>query len=135
MRYQRGVSLLLEAVFGFGLFAAAMLVVFGLFPSAHNSASLAKNLTVANGIAQEVIEQERAQPYASIASQPRAPFPAAPTSTIDGTLSTVTFNVEVIVTVDPIPDAPDRKRILVRVDWSDARVLHAVELETHAVQR
>ncbi len=135
MGSNRGVSLLLEAVFGFGLFAMAILVVFGLFPSTHNSTTLAKNLTLANGICQEIIEQQRALPYASIASVARAPFVGAPISTIDGNQSRVTFNVEIIVTVDPLAGVPDRKRILVRVDWADARIVHKVELETYAVER
>lgn len=136
MGSRRGVSLLLEAVFGFGLFAVAILVVFGLFPSSYQSTALAKNVTVANGIAQEVIEAERAKPYASIASQARAPFPTPPVSTIDGTVSNVTYNVEVVVTPDPVPpNIPDRKRILVRVDWDSGRVDYSVELETYAVDR
>ena len=134
MRRERGVSLLLEAMFGFGLFAVAILVVFALLPSSYQSATTAKNLTLANGIAQEVLERERIQPFPDVISKGRVLFLSAPVSTIDGRVSQVTFNVEVIVSNDPLPGLPLRKHLLVRVDWSDARVLHTVELETYVIE-
>ncbi len=133
MGSKRGVSLLLEAVLGFGIFASALLVIFALFPSTYQSTTLAKNLTIANGIAQEVMEQERSQPFLNIVSKPRVPFPA-PASVIDGVVSNVDFNVEVTVLNDPLPTVPFRKHLVVRVDWADARIVHEVVLETYAVE-
>lgn len=133
MGSNRGVSLLLEAVIGFGIFATALLVIFALFPSTYQSTTLAKNLTIANGIAQEVMEQERAQPFINVVSKPRVPFPA-PASVIDGTVSNVNFNVEVVVLNDPLPTVPFRKHLAVRVDWADSRIVHEVVLETYVTE-
>ncbi|MGE0491785.1 MAG: type II secretion system protein J [Vulcanimicrobiota bacterium] len=134
-RSERGVSLLLEAVFGLTLFALAMLFVFALFPATRRSAEMARERDVANNLARDYLERERALPYDDVGNiTPAATTPpeqiAIPT-TFDGVSSQTNYDVEVIVTE---PEVDKRKVVRVVVRWLSSGIEHSVSLETYKVK-
>ncbi|MGE0494784.1 MAG: hypothetical protein AB7S38_36575 [Vulcanimicrobiota bacterium] len=132
----RGVSLLLEVLFGFGLFAVALLLVFGLFPTSHRATTSTKNLAIASDLAREFMEQELANDFGSIASRPPVDIPVP--VTVNGVASQTTFTVG----VDVFPEAPgappnnfERKRVLVTVTWPEGTgAIRSTRLESYAIQ-
>lgn len=73
-RARAGVSLLLEALLGIGLFGTVMLVVFSLFPSTHASLAQARRYTEAVNLAREHADLVRALGFPTGAP----PVPALP---------------------------------------------------------
>lgn len=137
MRCERGVTLLLEVVFGIALFSIALLFLFGIFPNAQRSMTLSRNVGIAQNLAREYIEIERALPYADVGNvSPAATSPpeVVPiTSTVNGVTSTTDFRVTLNV-VETI--AGKRKVITATVEWdygTGAGQTRNVTLETYKV--
>ncbi|MBI3927516.1 MAG: hypothetical protein HY319_18400, partial [Armatimonadetes bacterium] len=102
-RRLRGVSLLLEILFGLGLFAIAFILVFSLFPTSHHSLTQAKNYALANAAAQEYIAKEKVKDYQAILdASPTLGLVETRSATINGVAVNTTFNVD--VTANPLTD-------------------------------
>ena len=95
-----GVSLLLEALLGIGIFGAVMLVVFSLFPSTHASLAQARRYSEAVNLAREHAELVRALGFPAgappVPALPQYPMPLPVSVVVDGkaaeTIYTVTVN-------------------------------------------
>ncbi len=128
--HQAGVSLLLEVLFGLGLFGAVLLIVFGLFPTTHRSITQARRVTEANNLAREYLEVERAKPFQDPAPGSfTAGFPTV-RSRVDGNEVSNTYNVTVAVTNVGTPASDDeRQSIVVSVAWNEGPVNRTVRAE------
>lgn len=117
-----GVSLLLEALLGIGIFGAVMLVVFSLFPSTHASLAQARRYSEALNLAREHAELVRALGYPAgappVPPLAQYPMPLPVSVVVDGkateTLYTVTVNRALAGTA---PD--DLCTINVTVAWDE----------------
>ncbi|MCA9794676.1 MAG: hypothetical protein KC910_22870 [Candidatus Eremiobacteraeota bacterium] len=109
-------SLLLEAVFGLGLVAVAVLLVFGLFPTSQRSTTTAKNMATATNLARQELERQLLLPYASVVDAPPVPLPAI-TGTVNGVSSDTQFQLEVKTEEYA---ANERKGVLVVVSWDES---------------
>ncbi|MCA9796817.1 MAG: hypothetical protein KC910_33635 [Candidatus Eremiobacteraeota bacterium] len=129
-------SLLLEVLFGFGLFATALLLVFGLFPTSHRATTSTKNLAIASDLAREFMEQELANDFSTISTRPAVDIPVP--VTVNGVSSQTTFTVVVEVFPEAAGAAPDnfeRKRVLVTVTWPEGTgATRTTRLESYAIQ-
>ncbi|MBI3925355.1 MAG: hypothetical protein HY319_07450 [Armatimonadetes bacterium] len=128
----RGISLLLEVVFGIGLFAASLLLIFGVLPTSHRALTQAKNLALANGIARELLEQELARDFDTIDSSAGIPYPRQ--VIVNGVQATTQFTGAVAVTVLDTAPPFDRKRVVATVMWTEGPIRRQVRLESHAVR-
>lgn len=128
MRSERGVSLLLEAVLGIGIFAVSLLLVFGIFPSSQRSVTQAKDLAVAHNLAREFLEEELAKAYVDVAASGPTPLPIS--TTVNGETTTTQFEVTVQVT-EEVPNR--RKAVTVLVNWDFGEIRREVRLEGYAV--
>ena len=126
---------MLEAVFGLALFALAMLFVFALFPATRRSAEMARQRDVANNLARDYLERERALPYDDVGMiTPAATAPPeqiAIPSTFDGVTSDTNYEVEIVVSE---PEVDKRKVVRVVVRWQSLGIDHSVRLETYKVK-
>ncbi|MBI3926963.1 MAG: hypothetical protein HY319_15615 [Armatimonadetes bacterium] len=128
----QGVSLLLEVVFGMGIFSACLLLIFGVFPTSHRALTQAKNLALANSIARDLLEQELAEDFDSIEDAPAAPYPRQ--TLVNGVTATTQFSGSIEVTVLDTAPPYDRKQVVATVSWVEGPILRKVELESHAVR-
>lgn len=135
----RGVSLLLEVFFGISLFATALLLIFGVFPTAQRSLASAKNLMVANDLARMIMEQKKVQAETAAtradwqAVVDEGPVPVTVPVVVNGVASDTTFNWELAVQdVDDktVTGNLDRKRLTVRINWAEGPRLRSTLLET-----
>ncbi|HIB67254.1 MAG TPA: hypothetical protein EYO33_19655 [Phycisphaerales bacterium] len=125
--------MLLEVVIGFGVFATAVLFLFGLFATSKKAQASSKNLAIASELCREAMERELAKGYAGITTEPPIPNPHAPPmeSTVNGVTSKTYFQLsvdvnELLVTADSVP----RKLVTVTVSWDGVTGPRKVELET-----
>jgi len=119
-RSQSGVSLLLEALLGIGIFGAVMLVVFSLFPSTHASLSQARRYTEAVNLAREHADLVRAMGYPTGAPPVPAipPVPVPISVVVDGKPSETLYQVTVDRTLAGTPP-DDLCLINVTVSWDE----------------
>lgn len=118
-------SLLLEAVFGLGLVAVAILLVFGLFPTSQRSTVTAKNMATATNLARQELERQLLLPYGAVVDAAPVPLPVM-TSTVNGVTSDTQFQLEV-KTEEFV--ANERKGVLVVVSWDESDRHREVRLE------
>lgn len=128
---RRGLSLLLEVIFGIGIFSVCMLMVFSLFPTSHRSLTQAKNYGFAGNLARQIMEQERALGYDGLPLGPGPIDLIYGTATVDGTTATTTFNHQRTVAqlTTSAAEGYDSKGLAVRVWWVDGRAGVASFLE------
>ena len=124
----------MEVVIGFGVFAAAVLFLFGLFATSKKAQASSKNLAIASELCRESMERELAKGYAGIVTiNPPIPLRSIQ-STVNGVTSTTDFELsvdvnELLVTADSVP----RKLVTVIVSWDGVTGRRKVELETIVV--
>lgn len=127
----RGVSLLLEALLGLGIFAVSILVVLALIPGGHDSLNKGKNRMLATVICRDVLDQRKARAYDAIVTE--APFPLVRGTRIDG--NDVNSEFTVTVSVAPLTAAPyESKDLLVGVEWTESESTRRVQIETIVVR-
>lgn len=133
---RRGLSLLLEVIFGLGLFAASMLLVFAVFPTSHRAITSTKNLAVATDLAREFMEQELAKSYGTITDADPVAFPIP--VTVNGVVTSTEFDPLVEVFAELPGAAPNdfaRKRVVVTVGWVEGNGAdRSVVLESYAIE-
>lgn len=126
---KRGMSLLLEAVFGLGLFSVSLLLLFGIFPTSHRAVTQAKNVSLATNLARELLEGELVKGYAN-AGVPAAGTVIIPRSgLVNGQPVTTNFNCT--VTVTPHPTEANVKVVVSRVDWMEGPIQRDVTLQSY----
>ena len=130
MTRSRGVSLLLESVLGLGLFALALLFSLGIIVGVAKTSAEAREYTLARQTAQQVMEQYRGLPYASIAIPPPIPYLVSVPFTNDGVSAALDLTVTLTITE---PVANQRKDVLVNVSWTHGSLVRSVLLESNAV--
>lgn len=136
---RRAISLLLEVLFGVGLFATAMLLIFGVFPTSQRSLAGAKNLMVANDLARMIMEQKKVQAETAAtradwqAVVDEGPIPVTVPVVVNGVASETTFNWDLAV-VDvndkTVSGNLDRKRLTVTISWQEGARFRSTVLET-----
>ncbi|MCA9796480.1 MAG: hypothetical protein KC910_31950 [Candidatus Eremiobacteraeota bacterium] len=129
-RSDRGISLLLEIVFGLGIFAVALLLVFGVFVTTRRSSTQARNYSLALHEARNTLEQEASKAYASVVAIPAPGNLVTVPTLVNGQPGKVVFNVTTEVN-ETIPG--ERKEVRVTVAWSEEGIDRKVELETYVV--
>jgi hypothetical protein len=126
---ERG-ALLLEVIFGMMLFLIAFVMVLSVFPIARSSANLGKDRSVANNLAKDFLERERALPYDQVGINATGPVSVPIKSTANGVTSETVYQVEILVAeLEP----GRRKAIRSIVKWGSAEHTHEVLLETFKV--
>ena len=139
-------ALLLEALFGLGLFMTCLLFTFAIFPSSQKALGSSKNYAVAVNLARERMDIERSRAYDD------PPIPAGATainvtfqsgynenvSALDQNDATrVTFQQFVVNASKTVLDEKtndERKSIVVRVEWDEGPIKRNVQLETYDVK-
>jgi len=130
-------TLLLEVIIGLGVFAAAILLIFGLFASSQKTTASTKNLAIATDLAREVMEGQLTLGYDSVVDLPATDIPVP--ATIDGVQTTTTFTSRVRVFVEPANTAPntfdfERKRVVVTISWPEVTgAPRKTDLETYVI--
>ncbi len=121
---RQGVSLLLEVVFGLGLFAISVLLLFGIFPNSHRATTQAKNTSLATNLARELLESDISRGYDNVPlGTTNNVVPVA--SIVNGTPVTVNFNTTVAVTAHAQPEI---RVVTVTVAWSEGPINRQVRL-------
>lgn len=119
---------------GFGVFAAALLFLFGLFASSKKAQASAKNLAIATELCREAMEVELSKSYGGIDTS------VAPVvHNIDGTINGVqtTTNFEARIEVNELlapPDGVRRKIVSAIVEWDGVTGRRTARLETIVVE-
>lgn len=134
-----GASLLLEVVFGIAIFSVSLLLLFGIFPTAQRSVNQARDVGIANNLAREFLERERALPYGDVGNITQAatapPELVTVPTVVNGVNGQTTFEVTVAVAE---PEPGKRKVITVVVAWHEGsgplEVDREVGLECFKVQ-
>ncbi|MEW6279619.1 MAG: hypothetical protein AB1758_13405 [Candidatus Eremiobacterota bacterium] len=119
-------------MFGIGLFAVSLLLLFGLFPTAHRSATLAKNVSMATTLARETMEEQvLAQTFDSIAAT-GGPVPVvlASSSVVRGVDVQDVDNFTYEIVLPPTGDA-ELKHVVVLVRWQEGATTHVLRLQTY----
>jgi hypothetical protein len=125
----RGVSLLLEVIFGLGLFSVSLLMLFGIFPTSHRAVTQAKNVSLATNLARELLEGELVKGFAN-AGVPVAGTVIIPKSgLVNG--EPVTTNFDCTVTVTPHPVEANVKVVVSRVAWREGPIQRDVTLQSY----
>ncbi|MBI3925143.1 MAG: prepilin-type N-terminal cleavage/methylation domain-containing protein [Armatimonadetes bacterium] len=116
-RSRRGVNLI-ELLLALALFATAILLIIGIFPTAARSVRQAQGIVVATDLASRRLEELRAVPFAGLAP---AVSVIKMTSTSSGGPQVTEYTVQTLVT----DRSPDLKHVEVLVSWStdQARLL------------
>jgi len=135
-----GISLLLEVILGLGLFSITLLLLFALFPSSQRALVQSKNYAQANGLAREIMEQERTkQPFSAIVDLPA--FTRQLESTTNGVASNTTFVVTSNVTdlsTTAGGDPFNMKGVRVTVRWEEGwiagNIVREAQLETFVIE-
>ena len=122
--------MLLEIVFGLGIFAVALLLVFGVFVTTRRSSTQARNYSLALHEARNTLEQEASKAYASVVAIPAPGNLVTVPTLVNGQPGKVVFNVTTEVN-ETIPG--ERKEVRVTVVWSEEGIDRKVELETYVV--
>lgn len=123
---KRGVSLLLESLFGIGLFGLSLLFAMAIFPTGQRAVVQGKNYSLANGLARELMEELKSADFAAVSDDqyfvPRM-------TEVNGVAANVTFTVDIDETTQGSPPN-ERKDVLVRVSWQEGGLVRRVQLET-----
>ncbi|GMU54124.1 MAG: hypothetical protein AMXMBFR33_32700 [Candidatus Xenobia bacterium] len=125
--------MLLETIFGIGLFSVSILLLFSIFPTAHRSATQAKNMSIASNLCREILEEQvRARPFATIVSiTPEVPVPLGTVGArVQGVDTVQDFRYEVLVDSEPTP-SPNLKHVLAIVRWDEGVIRRQVRMETY----
>lgn len=126
-RTSLGVSLLLEALLGLGIFSISILVILALIPGGHDSLNKGKNRMLATVICRDILDQRKSRDYDSILTE--APFPVVRGTRIDN--NEVSTDFTVTVTTLPLTPAPNESQsLLVSVEWTESNSVRRVQLET-----
>jgi hypothetical protein len=113
MRKKRAVALLLETIFGLGLFAVALVVSLGLIFVVSKGSDSAREYELAEQVGRQYLEYYLAQrPVVPVSL---APFPAPAVPYHTGGASDRTLDLVVNVTVTPAVPYHD---VLVNVTWN-----------------
>lgn len=139
-RSNAGTSLLLEVLFGMGLFGGVVLIVFGLFPTTHRSLTQSRRTAEAYNLARWVAERER-----GLAIQPSGPPDPAPellypnpagadagSTVVDGQAVQNAYNVTVVRRTINTPSgtpADERQALTVTVRWEEGTLQRQQQLE------
>lgn len=138
-RNQHRGALLLEVLLGFGIFATALLLAFGVFPNSQRAAGQSRNYTLANALAKENLQEELGKDPASVVSRPPSNIQRFIYSNSADPI-TVQFEEEIVVTpLAPSPMAPvnvSNVESIVRWDERSAigRVQRTVKYEAWITQ-
>lgn len=132
----------MEVLFGLGLFAMAILLVFGVFPTANRSLAAAKNLAVANDLARLTMEQAlaRAEGAGTRAEwdllTSEIPAPITVPVVVNGVAASTLFNPRLDVTVQNSKpgDLYDRKLLVVTVNWEEGPITRSTVMETYVAR-
>lgn len=128
---ERGVSLLLEAALGLGIFTVALLMLFAVFPLAHRSLTQARNHEIATNLAKDFLEQELRKDYDSVQNL-ASPIQVIVPATSDGVNVSLRFNIS--IEVDEVatspPDLYSRKNVVIRASYLEGLREGKVTLET-----
>lgn len=113
---RRGVALLLEAIFGLGLFAVALVVSMGLILVVNRGSNAAREYELAEQVGRQYLELYLEQCRGAGPPPPTASFPA-PVSYYNGrSLHTLNLVVNASLTL-PSPPLHPYKDVLVNVTW------------------
>lgn len=123
----RGVALLLEAVFGLGLFAVALVVSLGLILVVGKGSTAAREYELAEQVGRQYLEfyLEQYRNPALPVPQTVAPFPAVVPYHNGGSTYQINFSVNASIS---IPTGKPYKDVLVNVTW-DTGMARQVLLE------
>lgn len=124
-------------VVGFGVFAAAVLFLFGLFATSKKAQASSKNLAIASELCREAMERELTKGFGGINTiNPPIPLESIE-STVNGVTSTTNFELSVDVnniSASVAADGVARKEVTVIVSWDGVTGPRKVELETVVVE-
>jgi len=121
--------MLLETMLGFGLFSLALLFVFSLFPVAQQSSTQARDLSLATGLARDLLEEKRALTFDDPGLVSSSPVLIPVDAEVNGVRTTLVFERRLEVTPLPTP-RQDLKSVVVYVDWKYQEIPRSVQLET-----
>jgi len=120
--------LLLECIFGLGLFGMAFLVVMGVFGSIARTNSQSRQYSMAHQLARSVLEAEIHKPYGSVVNV--APTLVPQSFEANGNVGTLEFTAEFRVFAPDIE--PGRcKHVAAVVSWEDGNTPRQVVLDTY----
>lgn len=130
-RCSSGVSLLLEVLFGLGLFGGVMLIVFGLFPTTHRSITQARRITEATNLANEFMETERTVGGTGFIDPVPGPVSQLITlgASVDGKPISNTYNITVSRATSAAGADDERQSIVVNVTWNEGPTNRTVSAE------
>ncbi len=118
--------MLLEIIFGLGIFCISLLLLFGIFPTSHRATTQAKNVSVATNLAREYLERAMALGYAN-ASTFTPPAVTVP-SMVNGVAVNTTFQGQVTVSPQGWPSVND---VVSEVTWREGPIQRSVKLQSY----
>lgn len=124
---RKGVSLLLECVFGLGIFVVSLLLLFSVFPTAQRSSQQARELSQGSWIARDLMEGVLARGYDLAVSH--APTVLPRQSFVNGVQLTTDYTYRVEVAPQGTANV---KNVVVTVDWpSSSLPRQALKLQSY----
>ncbi|GMU55768.1 MAG: hypothetical protein AMXMBFR33_49140 [Candidatus Xenobia bacterium] len=119
-------SMLLEIIFGLGIFCISLLLLFGIFPTTHRATTQAKNVSVATNLAREYLERAMALGFANATSfvPPAVTVPGQ----VNGVAVNTTFQGQVTVTPQGWPNV---NNVVSEVRWREGPIQRSVRLQSY----
>ncbi|MCE7872909.1 hypothetical protein DYH09_21365 [bacterium CPR1] len=119
-------SMLLEIIFGLGLFCVSLLLLFGIFPTSHRATTQAKNVLVATNLAREHLETTMARGYANAANW--GPQATTVLGEVNGVAVSTTFTCQVTVAAQGWPGV---NNVVSEVSWTEGSIARSVRLQSY----